>query len=361
MFKPKPVVFLLAAIVGGCPYRASGQRVVADGISCASCRIQLDTVSVLARSGDSIGFTYRSHVGIDSKSRFIVAPTFVPGQTAVFDSQGRFQGALGRAGPGPDEISGDIDFVLIGRGDTIHVISRARTSLIAPTFERIHEGHTLPGHPQAAVVLPNGEMLMQFPVYVAGVGSRLIHRISQAGEMLASIEEPLATENPLWARVRTIALADGGRALWSAPVNTFRIKKLALDGDLLDVIVRAAPWFPDWDTYERGEPWQRRPRPRVSDLLEAGGVLWAFISVADAQWIPREAAGDNRRTSSPRNPSDAYDTVIEAIDIQRGTVLARQRFVTVVRPTGNGPTVYSYAEQPDGELDLILFRLRLIR
>jgi hypothetical protein len=145
-------------------------------------------------------------------------------------------------------------------------------------------------------------------------------------------------------------------------VNEFVIERWRVEGGQLTLVLeRRTDWFVSWERYE-GPIAVVRPPPTVHAVWEDGARrLWVAIHVADSEW--RRSDFEARPGDMVRSPRAAkhrlLDTIVEVIDVQRGVLLASQRFDEVFQTVVNGQPFVTYEEDETGHPTYKVWRFRL--
>jgi len=340
-----------------------GQEIVeiSSEPSCGGCSIDLEHVASLGLTSDPVSPMLSSLVAVDSEGRFFVAPTFSPGEIAMYSPGGEFIATFGRPGHGPGEFN-DFTRLRVGPGDTVHVFDLNRHSKLAPDLEAFVSLQSLPVPPSDLVFLPEGRMIVSYMLLAADGRSHPLHLLNSHGDILRSFGGdsvgPAAEQR--YAMLRRLALASGNR-IWVAHFNEYRIELWDANGSHYLTVVRNADWFRPWDGIPiRGEILHEKPRPRLTSVWEdTQGRLWTVINVADRNW---KALG--RHGPVPVGSVDLsrfWDTIIEVLDVRQGRLIARARFDESM-PTfiGDAGMLHSTQETADGDIRIDVWRVRLL-
>lgn len=101
------------------------------------------------------------------------------------------------------------------------------------------------------------------------------------------------------------------------------------------------------------------PEPRLQALQEDDGVLWVLTLVADADWERAFAADRGTHDAQVDDWNAYYDTVVEALDADTGTLLARARVDPALLNFADDSTVTATLTNELGVPFLQVWRLTL--
>jgi hypothetical protein len=338
---------------------------ISDRRICSDCRVQATKiVSLLGPEGNSI-IDSRAVVEKVADGRYVVGPLSNVHSFAVFDSNGTLQKMVGRAGRGPGEYVA-ISRVLAGSGDSIHVFDMGarRATLLSPELVYVRSRQLI--GPAQNVRLLRGDTILTsgilatrdrtvLPLHVIGPDGQVIRSFGDASEM----NRP---GQPLRHLRRVGAVTREG--VWIAFFDRYVLELWRTDGALVRSIERTAAWFPQWPDGRQQNARFERPRPSVlGSWVDEAGVLWVASYVADSAWKPSAQKPANPRveTAGPElDETDAlYDTIVEAIDPDRG-LLAAVRLPVAALMIGASGILASY--RFDADRDVIdIWRIRLVR
>lgn len=349
---------LALSLAGAMPLSGQGStRVVPSDPACPTCRIMLEPVATLGRSGDP-ALSRLTRVAVDSRGRFYAAPTYNRGEIAMYDAGGRFVRRFGRAGRGPGEFGAHIHMLQVGPGDSIHVFEGPRHTVLAPALASFVSARLLPLQPDELAFLGGGRMVAhQMLIGRGGVGP-LLHVIDPAGRITRSFA---GTERrdpaKLYQGMRNVAPAPGNR-IWSAHVGSYRAELWGPDGSNPLTVVRSANWFRPWAHEVRGSA-AGLERPRIADLAEdRQGRLWVSILVRDPKHRPASGAREVPLTEFDANRE--FDTILEVLDPRTGRLLAHRRFgQSISEFIGDGSLLTTRREDAEGNIVIDVMRARL--
>ena len=279
------------------PAALLGQEVIriSSTPTCPKCRIELEHVVTFGGSPEDsvdVGRFLRRN----SRGEYLTRNPWAPHEVAVFSATGKLLKLFGRTGEGPGDY-GRVDFLEIGRGDTLHVfdLRLRRRTLLAPGSRSVGRIAPLPVlpyleeeslilGPQAYVLLPDGRYIVN-----AERGDSALHLVGVDGELVRSFgvgyrEEELPPppskrhlsvlqrgEAAALRRVDVIyrQLAAGGEGrIWAAYRNRYEIELWDTAGVRLRRLVRETEWFKPW----RSDDWRARARRHIPREREGSGT-----------------------------------------------------------------------------------------
>jgi hypothetical protein len=332
-------------------------RVVPSSPACPACKVVLEPVVTLGRSGDP-ALTRLTKVAMDSRGQFFVGPTFERGEIVMYDAGGRFVRRFGRPGQGPGEFRGPIHMLRVGPGDSIHVFEGPRHTVLAPALRAFGSVRVLEILPNDLAFLADGRLVAQHMVMGRGGIGQPLHFVGDGGRIAQSFA---GTEKwdptRIYLGLRAIAPASGNR-VWSAHAGAYRVELWEPGGSNPLTLVRNASWFQPWE-HEVRRSAEALERPRIADVAEdRQGRLWVSILVRDPK---HRRARETREVPLTEVDANAeFDTVLEVLDPRSGRLLARTRFEQAIPAfIGDGSVVFTRREDPDGNIVIDVWRARL--
>jgi hypothetical protein len=115
--------------------------------------------------------------------------------------------------------------------------------------------------------------------------------------------------------------------VWSARLNTYELELWDTVGARQARITRIAQWFRPW-VITRGQPTEKPPQPTVVAVSQVGTLLWVVVRVAARDWAPQKYLTYQGHAGyiSDEQREQAHESVVEVFDLERGVLLASQRF-----------------------------------
>jgi hypothetical protein len=192
-----------------------------------------------------------------------------------------------------------------------------------------------------------------------------LHIIGQDGSFVRSFGDEEGAFRADRRHLIVRATADGrDGSIWSARQNEYVIENWDSTGTLRLRMVRQATWFPTYENPVLPTPSRPPSSWLVAVQYDNRGVLWTAVAIAARQY--RRALSRNPITTeggqevySYENQSYLWDTVIEAIDVRSGAVLARQTteaWLVHFLPDGH---FAAYRQDDDGVPYVDVFRVNL--
>jgi len=352
------VVWAVVGLVAGLPGALAAQTETEPSaeivdLACRACDVDLELLAVLGDvSGEGMLEAELNSVRVDAQSRFVVTDGDSP-FLWVFRSDGSFVHRVGRRGEGPGEFRWT-SAILVGPSDSVFVFDPSLRRLTV--YDSEHElGRTAPLEIAAsfdATFVDDG-IVVNADVRSPERAGLPLHLLDPGGEILTSFGSVTARFRPdLGYGVRRAVAASGRTAVWSAWLNRYRMERWGTDGTLLQVLERDVDWFEPYEEPAGGP--EEPPSPLVRALHEEAGVLWVLLTVPSPQW--REAIDtvipgpEGQRGFIRIGDRNAYQhTVIEAIDLQTGTVTRSMRIPRLIWGfAGPGPVVFGPDMDPAG-------------
>lgn len=341
--------------------------------SCATCRLVVQPVAIVSDAELSLS-AFEVFVARERSGGFLVGNSV--GDVARYSAAGRFHAHVGRRGRGPREFLRPF-FAASGNGDSVFIVDR-ETRRITVFGAQSLPARTLPsGNLFEMLVLSPSIMVYSGAGHDPRSGSHSLHLQTTGGQYLRSNSAPSATARRpnLVTMARLLAPTLNGHFL-AATVRRYTIEQWDAALNLQRVYVREADWFPPMADDAPFDLPNRRPMPStLIGLLGSrqSGTVYTVIRKGAAKFTADEtlrgATGELGASQYPRGAAlNRYvDTVIEAIDLPRKTVLTTNTFSGAYFPvlgsfTSNGtPMLWRFAESADGLEHIEIVALRTLR
>ncbi len=336
--------------------------VIADALSCSDCRIEFHELAVLGASTDPTSVRTDGMracmVGQLSTGEYVVSGMVGGGALYFFpDTGGGMARSLGRSGRGPTEFGQSIR-VMVGPLDSLHVLddSNGRLQVLDPAGVVVRT-FPLPTGNTPATLLSDGSYV--FGLRPTEVGQALFDWVGPAGARrirLGSARGPDAASDQ-WI----VGPGEAGEFM-AASIWDYVVYRWDGPGGPVDTVARAASWFSS-----RGQP----PASELAEIYATlppppmfrhfwddpqSDTLWTYLQVPDPDWRPGLPV-----RMSPEWGRATFDTVVEAIDLSTGEVVARGRFDEQIGPMCQGPLTYVVRETEEGDTRMVVQRAIVVR
>ncbi len=343
--------------------------VLKESLTCRGCKVVARSVAVITDSLFDISFEFSLVVGQDARGRLLVTGRKAIG---VFDSAGRFIKSLTRYGSGPGEFRQPFQFV-VGPGDSLFVsdIALSRVSVFDPTFTTLARTVSVP---RLTEFLPRADGQLTLGGYVAtkeGAGQPL-HVVSRSGGVVRSFgtDSAIVGHDPRRTLARSLVSRANGDVL-AAERDRYRLSVWGNDSGLRRVFERHAIWFPGTGPEARVDHFARTASPpqlyAIASTRDPNILLVNIVMPRkDYKPDPRLQGSRGEVGIKPNKPiglyvNDYFDTIIEFLDLEQGTVLASSRLRGIYGPISHSPLHWRIQERPDGNLELAIVRFELVR
>jgi hypothetical protein len=345
---------------------ASAQTVVVgSGITCSSCRIDLERVAVIGGRASAHELSGPPWLVTRLRSgSYLIKGENDGGDLHLFDRAGRWVRQVARTGAGPGEFN-DIMAVERVAGDSLWVFDpgNGRITVLAADLT-VARSVPLGVRMENAVVLGDSAVVTAQLRTPEAVGYPL-HVVSSANHAVRSFgsENPTFRADDFGLNRRT--LARGPRStVWAAHYQAYIIEQWDVSGELKLRIVRDAEWFRPQVRPPSAQP-GRPPLPKIVGIR--------FDSATSHLWIATVVPAPGYRAAFGTEPQQIegqltypvvdwhalYETVIEVIDVRRSSVVSRQQFPQpFLRWTGDDEFA-TYTEDRRGNPIVTIWRATL--
>lgn len=337
--------------------------IVVPDSPCNECRISLAWVATLGADADPLSpSAFQVGVTQDSRGLYYLAPTADLAVMAVYDQNGSFLKALGRAGEGPEEY-GFIMRTEVMPGDSLLVldVGNYRLTVLSPLHAPVRSMR-MNGRFTSAAVLPDGRLLVHGRVRSPERAGFPLHILAPDGRITDSFGSvvPESRRDRPQADLRQLSAVRDGK-VWTAHLDRYEMELWSLEGELLRSVTRRTEWFQPWD-YIDGQELDVSLQPMtVAVWQDRQERLWTMVRVPapDAR-PPTRARAEREQPMPPFDVVDAgHDSIIEVIDPLTGRLLASQRFPQYLMGAIGEDIVYSMRATPEGDLRIDIWRVEL--
>ncbi len=320
-------------------------------------RLSLDVVLTLGHDGPGAGPLGRIAVSPDT-SIFAVTDVFRPHEVHLYGSTGEHLMTLGRRGDGPGEFRNIIFLTAVG--DSLFVYDNSHGRETVYTFDgTYHRSRPLTQNLWRALPLPGGTAVVNGYDPAPGRSGAPLHLVVE-GQGTWSFPAPAGPFEPRDRPfLRRALAAESDSAFWAAAETAYGIELWGVPGTRIVTLERDADWFVPHDEAGVILP-NVPPAPRIRDLHRSpDGLLWVLLHVADSNW---------RNQFDPERPADMAftgnfhgyrDSVLEAIELETGRLVASERFPTYFSGFTSAGHVAAYHEPAGGPPYIEIRSIRL--
>jgi hypothetical protein len=345
--RPRRRAVALALLAFLLPFSASAQEVITLAERrCEGCSVRLTPIATLQSGYDGPLTGEPSSVSRDARGRYLVTQYIRFTEFAVFRPDGSFEGTFGREGRGPGEFV-QIDHVAV-LGDSVLVFDpgNRQFSILDADFE-FGRAVRFPAVTTTDVIADGRVLTTVSDIPTTEQAGLPIHEFQLSNEELRSYgaADPLYRPQSPWLSSRVIT---GSRAagIWSAKRTAYELEYW-VDGALKKTLRRDVRWFRPYVERIPGsahppEPWLMAIR-RIDDRF-----LAVLVVVPSDDFIalrgPRLDVGGRQDYDIGRRRL-LYDTRVEVIDTQQGSVVYTGRMDDYVPGFVDGTNIlYTYNE-----------------
>lgn len=320
------IVLLLAWVVGPASLAAQAATPIDPTPTCPRCTIAPEPVVTIGRPEDDVSVIGASTMVRDRRGNHYVAPTATVREIAVYGPDGRYHTWCGCAGEGPGELA-RVRPLAVLPGDSLLVLDDRGLTLFSPSGAYVRARRFTEGISSFRfAVLPDGRVLLNN----YGQCLRRLVLLDQSFRVVRSFGVAVEGVPPDLGRMQfSLAVARDGQIIAAA----FSYRHVMEVRDTAGALRRAFAVDPDWYRAWTAEApagegsFRLNPHPRVTAIWYDGrGRLWVRAVVASSEFasISRAVAGA-RELPSASVTARAYDTIVEVLNLDAGTVLAVPR------------------------------------
>lgn len=348
--------FLLSFAVGVISVISSEYRTMfAQTDACArGCSINMSHIVRLTDAGHpgTLG-TQAVYVATDKAGRhFVTTPD--SSSLAVFNAKGRVDTVVKRAA---GKEFGMVTNVLPADDGTVRVYDtmartlytlRADLSVATVTPFRYRPAFGLLLNRYVNVEQITTRDLVGYPLHLLDSSASILRSFG-TGDQTYRADQPL--------RFDRVATPGSDGTVWSAPPGRYLLEQWKPESGTRLRRLEIPSRFKESVTWPGASD---RPTPVIVALWEDDGYVWVLLQEADLKWKPAPANGERSLDFRERNRT--YDSVLEAVSIATGKVVATRRFDDVLwgrEPAFALASVHRSESGAATEVDL--FRPRLVK
>jgi hypothetical protein len=337
---------------------------IPDAVSCTKCTIT--STALTLRGSESVPLPdWPITVRVDGRGRIWLFAQDLPPR--VFSANGKFLRLIGTRGAGPGEHRASGGTLVPLAGDTVGVFDfgNRRLSVVAPDLRTVR---TTPNSFMFSNILPLDAThfvatgLVRTPKE-AGHAVHFSKLDSDKGMVIEKsvggsgvIPDPRSGGSEFnWF----LSPASNGR-FWTSEATAYRLQLWDQQGRSLLRLERTAGWFRPQNKVWLGNA-TTPPNPMGAGVSEDGPVLWTFSHVADIHWRDAWPAIPAGEESKGPDITEVVDTIVEAIDVTSGRVIARTRLPDRVVNALPGGRVVMAHHDANGDAQIQILTLRLKR
>jgi hypothetical protein len=356
-------VMTICALAIVVPASSAGQTPVQllTEVACPECRITLTPVVTLGdEDGPGMLLTEHNLVTRDSRGRYFVSAVVAP-YVWVFDAAGEFIRRIGQRGPGPGEFQG-ISPLLIGPQDSLYIFDsrQGRMSVFSPDFDLVRTASLGFGRGSHGGAVLGDRIVVNADIRTSERVGYPLHLLDPTGEIVRSFGSETGVYRPDLREIihqRTVAGA-GGEAVWSGWLNQYVIERWDTSGRITRRLRRDVEWFEPWWSPETDI--ETPPQPVMRAVSQHGDTLWVLIVVPDRDWRSAVRPRPDGRFFIVDDINAYYDSVIEAIDLRGGKVIASTRIPRMLQGFAGRGLVYGHGTDAIGNPLVPIWELNIV-
>jgi hypothetical protein len=324
-----------------------------------NCSIELRELAELGSSQDPAsirpdGATRSCLVASDNAGRFLMSGPVGGGQVFTYATDGHWLGSLGRAGEGPGEFGRNLA-VALGLADSIYVVdnSQYRVSVLDPDGEFVRS-FPIPGQALAFTVLSTGSLLFHFRpsgrpdderslFYIMDPLGQELTRFGTSTRAEAETDQWIVSSHPT-----------GG--FWTGSVWNYELHRWRSPESLAQTVTRQVDWFPADGKLSPEMYVSKPPPPQLMHIaVDHRGLVWTYSWVPDLNWSP-----NGSQPATPEWTRANFDTIVEVLDTDEGTVIAAVRLDEMLGHTCSGNLAYAVVATTTGDTRIEILEPQLV-
>ena len=188
----------------------------------------------------------------------------------------------------------------------------------------------LPVSPRQLAHLGTGQMVISRPLSTPerlGQPLQLVDSLGNHGISFGAdppIQE-VGNSDLMWRTLSTSRREE----IWTARLTEYVLERWRTDGTRVAHLMREVPWFGPHDNYGFRTDGSEPPGPGIIAIhMDSGGLLWVAMHIPDDNWEDAYEPWDDpygRPRHMVHDRNLVYDTVLEVINTDSGTVIASKR------------------------------------
>ena len=322
------------------PALAGAQQVVPISTDLPECTVRLDEALRLGSIDDPGTVGLPSWITRLESGDFVLATAENDAEMMVYDADGRYRESFGRSGEGPGE------FVAPGMG-RLRPSPGGGVLILDPMTRRIT---SLSAGLELQESTQIGDMMGMNFLPATSRSGFIVGGWATAGGSPGGVTRAIDTEGATLAETGGVSLErwltqffffpmtiDAEGRVWRARPTEYVVE--AWDPEDSATLIRLEG-SPDWFTPGPPQPGYplAAPGPSIIQGLEYHeGLLWIATLVADSEWAQLAGA---RPEDGPLDGNKLMDTVIEVVDPDTGSLVARAVHDEFLWRTGDGAFLY---------------------
>jgi hypothetical protein len=319
--------------------------------------------TVLDDLADSVNYLGPSvHVVLDSRGSYYVRPRTGDHKTALtrYDAQGRYAGTI-QESPYRRTLG-----AAVGPADSIYLFGIGGVSVVSPEGRVVRNIPVGGGQIFSIAFDDEGRLGVASELPTPDDAGHPVHIVHPNGGVVRSFGGSEKNRSDRSSQGTMLASAPSG-GFWVGPVHlghtslSYRMELWRTDGTLVETVVRQAPWLRLPKPVGGFSP----PDPALLGIWQDDdGILWTLLHVPGPTYNRGLAHTSEGKTglADPAGMNLIFDSVVEAIDLESGRVLARQRLPEGVLGLGaDGGILSGMAPDAGGAPRVTLWRLSLSR
>lgn len=305
--------------------------------SCPNCTFELKHIATLGHADDELPLRKEARPYRDARGRYY-AWTTERGKFAVFDSSGKLMRYVGRRGGGPGEFWQNYTPIVGQPDNTLAVFQPNGIHILSPDYAFVRLVPVPTGQVLGDVMSIDQEhILVSSTIATRELAGIPLHIVGQDGHVGPSFGTTTGAYDPLQCRgctMRFLSRAEASNEVWVGSFASYVLERWTTSGQLKERLsFSGSNWFPAeiGRRAEAGEIRLNGTSPVLRGIWRTPDGLLFVLGSASASGVVRQERNSPRSAVlEPRQPAssagdDRRVTVLEAVDLARGRVVATQR------------------------------------